>query len=410
MEIPEPLLPPNQLQQPTKNEGLFDVATRPGYCPDLARYFPPGAAKSRLEEYFSKYMPRNESKLGFSYWSSLFDDFYVPTGTMRMLLLNDETKQRQRFDIAKEFLPHFFTLCFAHNMRVMRMQFTDINEYLCDPSRPPAPPTGSYEPGYPTPLVLGGTTHIVEAKNVLLCIVYANGWQCQAIGSCRALFAPYSKVRFDSAPPGVKGNAEGKVPRLHTQLRVQYLCFNSLSKRIYVPFDEMLSHLESRVIPRQVVENIISYGNKRKKEPYEDRPEDYSSKRQHQDKSDLDVSRSSEESVDQKPPSPQADRDSIHEDAQLPTFTLNQPRLNALRFLDGFGIPQHMNQTVTVRTTYSKLTSQMMDTIAQLRTLLDIHMEEGRSPLQVMEEFNAQSEKQHSSFASKNSDHPPVML
>ena len=69
-----------------------------------------------------------------------------------------------------------------------------------------------------------------------------------------------------------------------------------------------------------------------------------------------------------------------------------------------------MNQTVTVRTTYSKLTSQMMDTIAQLRTLLDIHMEEGRSPLQVMEEFNAQSEKQHSSFASKNSDHPPVML
>jgi hypothetical protein len=52
----------------------------------------------------------------------------------------------------------------------------------------------------------------------------------------------------------------------------------------------------------------------------------------------------------------------------------------------------------------------MMDTIAQLRTLLDIHMEEGRSPLQVMEEFQAQSEKQHSSFASKNSDHPPIML
>ena len=354
MEIPEPLLAPNQLQQPANNEGLFDVATRPGYCPELARYFLPGAAKSRLEEYFSKYMPRNEPRLGFSYWSSLFDDFYVPTGTMRMLLMNEETKQRQRFDTAKEFLPHFFTLCFAHNMRVMRMQFTDINEYLCDPSRPPAPPTGSYEPGYPTPLVLGGTTHIVEAKNVLLSIVYENGWQCQAIGSCRALFAPYSKVRFDPAPPGVKGNAEGKAPRLHTQLRFQYLCFNSLSKRIYVPFDEMVTHLESRVIPRQVVENIISYGNKRKKEPLEDRPEDCSTKRQHLDTSDHDVSPSSEEPIDQKPPSPQADRDFVHDDAQLPTFTLNQPRLNALRFLDGYGIPQQMNQTVTVRTTYSK--------------------------------------------------------
>lgn len=161
----------------------------------------------------------------------------------------------------------------------------------------------------------------------------------------------------------------------------------------------MVTHLESRVIPRQVVENIISYGNKRKKEPLEDRPEDCSTKRQHLDTSDHDVSPSSEEPIDQKPPPPQADRDFVHDDAQLPTFTLNQPRLNALRFLDGYGIPQQMNQTVT-----------MMDTIAQLRTLLDIHMEEGRSPLQVMEEFQAQSEKQHSSFASKNSDHPPIML
>ena len=116
----------------------------------------------------------------------------------------------------------------------------------------------------------------------------------------------------------------------------------------------MVSHLESRVIPRQVVENIISYGNKRKKEPLEDRPEDCSTKRQHLDTSDHDVSPSSEEPIDQKPPSPQADRDFVHDDAQLPTFTLNQPRLNALRFLDGYGIPQQMNQTVTVRTTYSK--------------------------------------------------------
>lgn len=351
MEIPEPVLAPNQLPQPTKSKGLIDIATRPGFCPELAGHFLPGAAKSRMEEYFSKYMPRNEPRLGFSYWSSLFDDFYVPTGTMRMLLLNEETKQRQRFDIAKEFLPHFFTLCFAHNMRVMRMQFTDINEYLCDPSRPPAPPTGSYEPGYPTPLVLGGTTHIVEAKNVLLCIVYENGWQCQAIGSCRALFAPYTKVRYDPAPPGVKGNAEGKVPRLHTQLRVQYMCFNSLSKRIYVPYDEMVSHLESRVIPRHVVENIISYGNKREKEPLEGRDEDRAAKRQQLDRSEPNVSHpTAKVSFDQKPPLLRADSDSIHKGPQLPTFTLNQPRLNALRFLDGYGIPQHMTQTVTVRT------------------------------------------------------------
>ena len=103
-----------------------------------------------------------------------------------------------------------------------------------------------------------------------------------------------------------------------------------------------------------MVENIISYGNKRKKEPLEVSPEDCSTKRQHLDKSDHDASRSSEEPIDQKPLSPQADRDFVHDDAQLPTFTLNQPRLNALRFLDGYGIPQHMNQTVTVCITYSK--------------------------------------------------------
>ena len=44
-----------------------------------------------------------------------------------------------------------------------------------------------------------------------------------------------------------------------------------------------------------------------------------------------------------------------------------------------------------------------MDSVSQLRALMDIHMDEGRSPLQVMDEFRALSDMRHSSFASKDS-------
>lgn len=203
----------NQFQNNVHANGLIDVATRPGICPELAGHFLPGAAKDRMVQYFARLMPPAANRLDLRYWNNFVDEFYMPTGTMRMLMLNEDTRERNRFDVANEFLPHFFALCFSHNMRVMRMQFIEMHEFTCDPSRPPAPPTGSYESSYPSPLVSGGTTHIVESRHMLYLIVYENGWQCQMIGMFRALLVPYTKVRYEPAPPGVIGNANGSTLR-----------------------------------------------------------------------------------------------------------------------------------------------------------------------------------------------------
>lgn len=328
---------------------LVDVATRPGYCPELASHFLPGVAKDRIILYFAKLMPATEKGLDLSYWKQMFDEYYVPTGTMRMLMMNEDTKQRQKFDIACEFLPYFFSSCATHSMRVMRMQFTEMREYACDPSHPPPPPQGSYESSFPEPCVDKHTTHIVESNHMLLMIVYENGWQCHMVGMFRALLTPYTKVHYVPAPPGIRGNADGLVARLHTNLRIQYLCFSTLAKRMYVPFDEMMGYLETREIPPKVVEQILEYGKtmKRDKDSSESSSDERPSKKIHMDSPQL--SNGQEQCMDLSLPLmySYSDRESCCE--PLPQFFLPRPRLSSLRVLDGHGFPPEMVPFVNVR-------------------------------------------------------------
>lgn len=46
----------------------------------------------------------------------------------------------------------------------------------------------------------------------------------------------------------------------------------------------------------------------------------------------------------------------------------------------------------------------MLECITQLRPLIDLHLEEGCSPFDMMQEFKAIHQHQHYSFASKDSD------
>lgn len=342
---------PNQVKTPIQADGLIDVATRTGVCPELAGQFLPGAAKDRMVQYFARLMPPGVGRLDLNYWNSFVEEFYVPNGTMRMLMMNEDTRDRNRFDIASEFLPQFFALCFSHNMRVMRMQFTEMREYTCDPTHLPASSNGSYESSYPLPLVPGGTTHIVESSHMLFLIVYKNGWQGQMIGMFRALLVPYTKVRLEPAPPGVKGDANGKVPRLHTTLRVQYLCFSTLARRLYVPFEDMMKRYELRVVPQSIVEEIMSYAVKRERDTIENGSEGRASKRLHVDDAACKTHAGGkhDQSCEGKTPTSQPDSDQPPNETHIPRFALPPPRLSLLQYFDGHGFPAEMGPIVAVR-------------------------------------------------------------
>ncbi|KOS16582.1 hypothetical protein Malapachy_3125 [Malassezia pachydermatis] len=173
------------------------------------------------------------------------------------------------------------------------------------------------------------------------------------IGIVHVLLSPYTTVEYMPAPPGVKGNAEGKTPQLVTTLRLQYLCLSTLGQRLLVPYDVMLSHLEIREIPHSLVEEIIAYGVKRERERVSDtsehgqqEPEVKRRKMEEPPVSNPTFTEPEKASLSARSPRSITSHESSH-DSNAPRFMLPRPRMTAFRFIDEYGFPSRMGHLTT---------------------------------------------------------------
>lgn len=290
------------------------------------------------------------------YWDKLLDDFCVPTAVIRLCLINQETKQWQKFDLERSLIKHFLYGLYVHNLRIMRGLFTEMQEFSCDPMRPPPPPVWSYLPHIPEPLLLGLTTHIVESEQMMNLIAYENGWQCQMKGKLRALLTPYTTLEHVPDPANPHGP---KIPQYTTSLRLQYLSFFILAHELYMPFEELNQRLSSSVIPSSLVEQIIEYGLKREKER---ELEQNREQEREKDSQGSETPRASSEHVRPKNTStssrsrtmsPTTSSSDANSDQHMPKFKLPRPRISTLRFIDEYGVPNASIPVLNVCVPYS---------------------------------------------------------
>lgn len=277
-----------------------------------------------------------------------------------------------KLDLPTELIKYFFANCYCHRIRLIQSHLGDMREYVCDPSKPPPPPTGSHASIFPDPVITGNTTHIVEMENMKVFTIYENGWQSHLAGVVRILFAPYTTVEF--VPPPLGSPGDDKIPQLVTSLRVQYMSFSTLGQQLLVPYDVMDSHLKGRQVPAELVQEIMDYGAKRCREEqaatghdsHGDR-EGRRSKRLKSEAPDAD-----ETSRDDTPATDDAlDNPAVAGGAHVatstsreppPQFLLPRPRMTAFRFINEYGIPTLLEPHVAVRG--SHLTIRFMNALA----------------------------------------------
>jgi len=342
------------------------------------------------------------------------DEYCVPTAVLRLCLINQETKQWQKFDLERSLIKHFFYGLYLHHIRIMRGHFREIHEYTCDPMRPPPPPVGTFLARIPEPLLLGLTTHIVESEQMMNLIAYENGWQCQMVGKLRVLLTPYTTLEHVPNPSNPNGP---KIPRYVTSLRLQYLSFLILAHELYMPFEELTQRLNAIVVPNALVEQIIEYGLKREKEREREEQRDPKEEPSHEMVSDAfsyasserhgardthpdEASTMSSTSRTMSPTTSHAESNSNAEH-QVPKFKLPHPRISTHRFIDEYGLPNASIPVLNVCIPYSL---QMIECITQLSTLMDSHIYDDQGPLNSVEVFYQSREEHPPSLSEMISD------
>lgn len=414
--VPESLMDPgpdpNMTPVRSPCEPLVNITTQIGYNPELgATHFPPGVARARVEDFVARFFPGEDVReaqpdiqpdLSIDYWDKFMDEYCVPTAVLRLCLINQETKQWQKFDLERSLIKHFFYGLYLHNMRIMRGHFREIHEYGCDPMRPPPPPVGTYLSRIPEPLLLGLTTHIVESEQMMNLIAYENGWQCQMMGKLRALLTPYTTLEHVTDPTNPNGP---KILRYVTSLRLQYVSFLILAHELYMPFEELTQRLQTSVVPNALVEQIIEYGLKREKERERGQHRDH--QHGHESNATSENLMAREHSQDEGTPSgsrtmsPATSQSDMNADHQVPKFKLPRPRISTLRFIDEYGVPNASIPVLNVCMSYSR---QMIECITQLKTLMDSHIYDDQDPLQSVEVFYRSREDYPTSLSEMISD------
>ena len=247
-----------------RGDVMVNAATHAGYAPELAHCFPQGAGKTRIMHYFSEFMPHGEPHTPAT-MRRFVREYFVPQSTLRIQLLNEVTHLTKTIDIPFAGIPHFLDICERNKIVSMRAHFGDTFEHRCDPSAPPPPAPVSYSTRIPEPVVMGNTSHIVESQQMLQIATFVNSWQGQRVGMFRALLAPYTTVERVTAPAGAVSNADGTILQLETRLHIQFLCFTTLAQSLLVPTSSLYYGLGPLQVPASMVEEIISYGQRREK-------------------------------------------------------------------------------------------------------------------------------------------------
>ena len=327
-------------------EVLVNVATRPGYTPEFASYFPRGAGTNRIMQYFSEFMLPGERPT-HARTRNIVRKFFAPDATLRIQLLSSVMHLAKTYDFPYEAVPYFIDVCGRNQFLSMRALFGETDEQRWNPSVPPPSAPPSYATRIPEPVVMGNTTHIVESQQMMQLSTMDNGWQVQRIGMFRALLAPYTTVEEVPVPPGAPSTVKGTQYQLETRLRVQFLSFSTLAQVIYIPTNTLRYGLGNITVPKDVVEKIMQYGAEREKR----RRADEDDRRPKRARIGRDAHSHARDTDEEHAAAHDAKEASVPRDEPIPPFTMPAVTNTSLA-LDNFMVPGEMSHILDVRLLY----------------------------------------------------------
>ncbi|WFC99703.1 hypothetical protein MYAM1_002448 [Malassezia yamatoensis] len=351
-------------------EVLVNVADRPGYSPEFAGCFPHSAATACTMQYFSEFMPpgsRNDPER----LQRLVRKFFVPDVTVRIQLLNSVTHLAKTFDFPYSGVPYFIDMCARNNHLSMRALFGETDEYRCDPNLPPPPPPPSYKTRIHEPIITGNVTHVVESQQMMQLSTMDNGWQIQRIGMFRALLTPYTTVEEAPVRSAIASNANAKILQLETRLRLRFFCFSTLAQVVYIPTNSLRYGIDSVIIPAQIVKEIMNYGvEQHKKRTYDPSAEDSEPNKSPKKVRTLTPESSTEAS------GATANKDVPNEDMRV--FTL-PPVVRSSPVIENWMTNTELPYLLDI-----------IDSVHRLQDLIEIQIQEGRGPSEVLQRYHEQ--------------------
>ena len=220
--------------------------------------FPPGAGTHRFLQMIEA-TRKGPSEINAEYWHNFAEDFYLPTGLMRMCLRNGTSGESKGLEVPSPVFARWITTTFATGVVSLVYSFDQIREYTRDS---PVGPSGKWYPIPPPPpaasnfgdiLPSSATTHVVEAPNVKITCLFDNGvqnvWDCHM----RACMVPNTRATLKQT------NKIGERPQLvlETQLRFETFDLTNTKSEGWFPVAQMIEEKIEQPLPRSVVEMIV---------------------------------------------------------------------------------------------------------------------------------------------------------
>ncbi|KDN52654.1 hypothetical protein K437DRAFT_266502 [Tilletiaria anomala UBC 951] len=322
--------------------------------------FPPGAAILRVLQ-MAEAMGAGTDTLHTDFWRDFTEEFYLPNGSMRLILRNSTNGDQRGLEVPNPVLPRWFMTSYHSGVRSVQYTLGNPREYTrespCSSSGPWYPPPPRMPPSvrvvnlFPSSAV----THIVAADSATLTTTFQNGWQVQMTGTLRISLMPHSRMLVHEAP--------GQRPKLgfDTQLRFESLDFIGQSHTSYISRAAIQRMPVAHSIPLETVAAIVASHRQT----------------QHQEgKKGSPIGAKVEEGSDQAASGDEKANEDIG--GSKPTITIEEPVLPECP-VNEYGI--------TLR---SMRCLEITESICQLRDLMDLSLQEGIGPLEAMHRFAVQ--------------------
>lgn len=311
----------------------YDIVSEPGPNPELSvSHFPIGSGQVRLLQYASTISWAKPDK---DYWREYVDNYFVPDSILRYQVWTPEEHGNRVFDLPAQSMAIMIHKRYMTSLRSLRTHLGRTNEFRCKHTEYP-PDAPAHYGGNKYRHETLGTTHVVESDQVQQLLLYKNGWLVQRICTLRAYFVPYTRAILHPDP--VTGEM---IPRMQTQLRIKHLFFGCLNQLYYIHTPALNALHVDYKIPPEIVAKITADARK----GYircKDEPE---------------------------------------VDTQALTYRME---LNGLKPRGILSSPDELPDPI-------KRLFEISDSVSMLTPLMDIHLREGREPLQILRDFSREN-------------------
>lgn len=244
MAAPPSTLPAANGTVPPALAGIESMAGAPGPNPQLQSLFPSGSAVLRLLQY-SEGLGSGPNRADIDYWRTFVDEFFIPTGVLRLILWNASSREQKGFEVPTSVLPRYLLTNYVSGLCSSQLQLENPREYHTGwpPVNPLPPPPASHK--FLNSFPSANVTHQVDATKANFVSSFDNGWQVHMTGRLRANFVPWVVSQ-----PGEPG-------KIDVQLRLESLDFTVNAHTGFIPRVAIQKSRVDHPLPSSLVSSIL---------------------------------------------------------------------------------------------------------------------------------------------------------